>query len=201
MLKIGLTGGLGSGKTAVTKEFSRLGVPIIDTDEISRELTADNGPALPLLKKAFGKSVLNANATLNRELLRSRILEDDMERERLESILHPMIQREVTRRISSTSAPYVLVVIPLLVEVGSYDKLLDRILVVDCDEETQVRRALARGGWPESEIRAMIAKQATRQVRMARADDIIHNEGSWDDMAAQVASLNEKYLRLAGQTL
>lgn len=201
MLKIGLTGGLGSGKTAVTKEFSRLGVPIIDTDEISRELTAANGPALPFLKEAFGDSVLNANGTLNRELLRSRIIEDDMERGRLESILHPMIQREVTRRITDTCAPYVLVVIPLLVEVGNYDKLLDRVLVVDCDSETQVRRALARGGWPESEIRAMIAKQATRQARLARADDIIHNDGGWNEMVVQVASLNEKYIRMAGQTL
>lgn len=201
MLKIGLTGGLGSGKTAVTKEFSRLGVPIIDTDEISRELTAANGPALPFLKEAFGDSVLNANGTLNRELLRSRIIEDDMERGRLESILHPMIQREVTRRITDTCAPYVLVVIPLLVEVGSYDKLLDRVLVVDCDSETQVRRALARGGWPESEIRAMIAKQATRQARLACADDIIHNDGGWNEVVVQVASLNEKYIRMAGQTL
>ncbi|NWG39067.1 MAG: dephospho-CoA kinase [Hydrogenophilaceae bacterium] len=201
MLKIGLTGGLGSGKTAVTQEFSRLGVPAIDTDDISRELTAVNGPALPDIRASFGDSVFNADGTLNRHKLRSKILEDDSARRILESILHPMIQHEVGQRISRLDEAYVLVVIPLLVELGSYDEMLDRVLVVDCSEETQVKRALARGGWTESEIRTMLAKQATRQARLARADDIIHNEGGLDDLSAQVASLNEKYKRMARQVL
>jgi dephospho-CoA kinase len=201
MLKIGLTGGLGSGKTAATQAFSRLGVPAVDTDEISRELTAANGPALPLIRKAFGDSVFNADGTLNRDCLRSKILEDDSARRNLESILHPMILHEVGQRISRLNETYVLVVIPLLVELGSYDEMLDRVLVVDCSEETQVKRALERGGWTESEIRTMLAKQASRQARSARADDIIHNDGSLDDLSVQVASLNEKYKRMAKQAL
>ncbi len=201
MLKIGVTGGLGSGKTAVSQAFSRLDVPVIDTDEISRGLTAADGAALPMLREAFGDSIFNADGSLNRNALRALILNDRPAKSRLESILHPMILHEVTNRLARLNASYVIVVVPLLVESGSYLDMLDRVLVVDCSEETQIQRALARGGWGESEIRAMMARQVSRQVRLKLADDVINNDGGMDALAAQVAALNEKYHALARQSL
>jgi dephospho-CoA kinase len=201
MLKIGVTGGLGSGKTAVSQAFARLGVPVIDTDEISRALTAADGAALPMLRKAFGDSIFNADGTLNRNALRALILNDRAAKSRLESILHPMILHEVAIQLARLNAPYVMIVVPLLVESGNYLDMLDRVLVVDCSEETQIQRALARGGWDESEIRAMMATQASRQARLKLADDVIHNDGGMDALTAQVAALNEKYHALARQSL
>lgn len=201
MLRVGVTGGLGSGKTTVTLAFARLGVPVIDTDEIARGLTAANGVALPMLREAFGNSIFNADGTLNRKRLRALILDDNAAKLRLESILHPLIRQEVVDRIARINAPYVLVVVPLLVESGVYRSILDRVLVVDCGVETQVQRALARGGWEEAEIRTMIAKQASRQARLEQADDVINNDGDEDVLTAGVASLNEKYRALSRQTL
>lgn len=201
MLTVGVTGGIGSGKTTVTQTFASLGVPVIDTDEISRSLTAANGPALPELRKAFGDAAFAADGSLDRRRLRTLILHDTQAKRQLESILHPMIERETIRQLARLSSPYALVVIPLLVETGAYDQMLDRILVVDCGEETQVRRALARGGWEEAEIRAMLAMQAPRQVRLARADDVIDNEGNLHALRAQVALLDQKYRTLATQRL
>lgn len=201
MLKIGVTGGLGSGKTAVSQAFARLGVPVIDTDEISRALTATEGAALPMLREAFGDSIFNADGTLNRNALRALILNDRAAKSRLESILHPMILHEVTNQLARLNAPYVMIVVPLLVESGGYLDMLDRVLVVDCSEETQIQRALARGGWDESEIRAMMAKQVSRQVRLKLADDVINNDGGMDALTAQVAALNEKYRALSRQSL
>lgn len=201
MLKIGVTGGLGSGKTAVSQAFARLGVPVIDTDEISRALTATEGAALPMLREAFGDSIFNADGTLNRNALRALILNDRAAKSRLESVLHPMILHEVTNQLARLNAPYVMIVVPLLVESGGYLDMLDRVLVVDCSEETQIQRALARGGWDESEIRAMMAKQVSRQVRLKLADDVINNDGGMDALTAQVAALNEKYRVLSRQSL
>lgn len=201
MLKIGLTGGLGSGKTTVAQAFSQLGVPVVDTDEISRELTAAAGPALPLLREAFGQDVFNADGSLDRRRLRALILADELAKRKLESILHPMIRHLVVARISHIHAPYVLIVVPLLVETQAYLDLVDRVLVVDCSEEVQVQRALARGGWDEPEIRAMLAKQASRQERLGHADDVIMNDGDLNALIAQVAELNRNYQNLASQRL
>lgn len=201
MLKIGLTGGLGSGKTAVSQAFARLGVPVIDTDEISRALTAVEGAALPMLRESFGDSVFSADGSLNRYALRNLILNDSVAKSRLESILHPMILQEVTNQLARVNDSFVMIVVPLLVETGAYDNIIDRVLVVDCDEVTQVQRALARGGWEESEIRAMMARQASRQVRLKQADDVINNDDGIDALTAQVDALNEKYRELARQSL
>lgn len=201
MLRIGVTGGLGSGKSTVSRIFASLGAPVIDTDEISRALTAAGGAALPALRQAFGDSVFNADASLNRRALRTLILNDPSAKSRLESVLHPMILQEVIRQLGQLEAAYVLIVVPLLVETGAYDSILERVLVVDCSEDTQVRRALARGGWDETEIRAMMATQAGRQTRLERADDVIANEGGIDALTSQVAALNEKYHSLARQAL
>jgi dephospho-CoA kinase len=196
MLKIGVTGGLGAGKTTVSCAFARLGVPVIDTDEISRELTASNGSAIPAIRKYFGEAVF-AGGRLDRAALRARILADDDAKQQLESILHPMIRAEVERRLGHINAPYVLIIIPLLVETRAYDNALDRILVVDCSEETQLQRALARGGWEEAEIRNMMARQASRQKRLDRADDIIDTDCDLAELSGQVAALDQKYRSLS----
>jgi dephospho-CoA kinase len=201
MLRIGVTGGIGSGKTTVAQAFASRGVPVIDTDQISRSLTSAHGLALPELRKAFGDSVFGANGSLDRKRLRSLILNDSKAKRQLESILHPIIQRETFRQLERLSSPYALVVIPLLVETGVYDKMLDRVLVVDCSEEIQVQRALARGGWEEAEIRATLAAQAPRQARLEKADDVINNDGNLDALSAQVALLDEKYRALTDQRL
>lgn len=201
MLKIGLTGGLGAGKSTVSRMFAELGAPVIDTDEISRELTAAGGAAMPAVCAAFGEAVLRADGGLDRAAMRARILADAAAKERLEGILHPLIRAEVERRLASADAPYVLVVVPLLVETAAYDALLDRVLVVDCSEKTQLDRALARGGWSEHEIRAMMANQAGRSARLARADDVIDSECSLAELAARVAELDRKYRALAAKPL
>jgi dephospho-CoA kinase len=201
MLRVGVTGGLGAGKTTVSNAFARLGARIIDTDEISRELTADKGAAIPAIRESFGKTLFNPGGSLDRAALRAQILADDTARQRLESILHPMIRSEVGHRLGEIEAGYVLIVIPLLVETGAYDDLLNRVLVVDCSEETQMQRASARGGWNESEIRKMMSKQASRNARLARADDVIDTDCSLASMDSQVRELDQKYQLLSGQTL
>lgn len=201
MLKIGMTGGLGAGKSTVSRMFVGLGVPVIDTDEISRALTTSEGKALPAIRQGFGEGVFNVDASLNRAAMRTLVLDDESARRRLEGILHPLIRTEVERRLADVQAPYVLIVVPLLVETGAYDDLLDRVLVVDCSEETQVRRALARGGWAESEIRGMMAKQANRQQRLSRADDILDSECDLAELSSRVGNLDQKYRSLSVRML
>lgn len=201
MLRIGVTGGLGAGKTTTSQMFARLGAPVIDTDEISHELTTGGGPALPAIRESFGNGVFLADGSLNRAALRSRIISDDAARRSLECILHPLIRAEAGRRLAAVRAPYALVVVPLLVETGAYDDCLDRVLVVDCDEETQFQRALARGGWPAEEIHAMLSKQASRSERLARADDILNTDCDRGILIDQVASLDQKYRALSAQML
>lgn len=201
MLKVGVTGGLGAGKTTVSEAFARLGAPVIDTDEISHKLTATDGAAIPAIREAFGDAVFNSDASLNRAALRERILADDAAKRRLEGILHPLIRAEAGQQLAVADAPYVLVVVPLLVETGAYYDLLDRILVVDCDENTQLQRALSRGGWKEAEIRAMLARQASRKDRLARADDVIDTDCDLTELNRQVAGLDQKYRQICTQTL
>lgn len=201
MLKIGVTGGLGAGKSTVSRMFAKLGVPVVDTDEISRELTASGGAAISAIRDGFGDSVFNLDGNLNRAALRAQILEDDGARRRLERILHPLIRAQVEKRLAVVEAPYVLVVIPLLVETGAYDNLLDRVLVVDCDESTQLQRSLARGGWSETEIRAMMARQASRKGRLARADDVLDTDCDLVELDSRVSALDKKYRLLSVQML
>lgn len=201
MLKIGVTGGLGAGKTTVARLFAQHGVPVVDADEISHALTAQNGAAISAIREAFGGAVFQPGGGLDRDALRARILADDSARRQLETILHPLIRRGIERGLAQARAPYALAVVPLLVETGAYDSVLDRVLVVDCNEETQVQRALARGGWGETEIRAMLARQAGREARLSRADDVIDAGGELDALSGQVAALHEKYLKLASERL
>ncbi|MFN3594221.1 MAG: dephospho-CoA kinase [Thiobacillaceae bacterium] len=195
---VALTGGLAAGKSAVAEVFARLGAAVIDTDAIARELTGPQGAALPALKAAFGPGCLNAEGALDRAAMRARVFQDAQARRRLEAILHPMIRERVRERLAAVQAPYAVVVVPLLAEAwADYRPLLDRVLLVDCDEAAQVRRVMARDGIDADLARRMLAAQATRQQRLALADDVIDNRGDLAALARQVEALHDRYLKLA----
>lgn len=200
MLRIGLTGGIGSGKTSVSDVFSELGVPVIDTDVVARQLTARDGAALPEIHAAWGESVMRPDGELDRDALRRRVFANPDERRRLEAILHPLIRRQVVAELATLDVPYVVVVIPLLVETGSYRELLDRVLVVDCPESLQVERVRARSGLSAEEVAAIISAQADRSSRIAAADDVIANDADSRSLRDQVLSLDAKYREIAGRT-
>lgn len=200
MLKIGLTGGIGSGKTSVSDIFAGLGVPVIDTDVVARQLTARGGAALAGIRAAWGGEVLRPDGELDRDALRRRIFADPAERRQLESILHPLIRRQVVAALAELDAPYVVVVIPLLVETGGYRELLDRVLVVDCPESLQLERVGARSGLRAEEVSAIIAAQTDRASRIAAADDVIANDADKRSLRDQVLSLDAKYREIAGRT-
>lgn len=199
MFIVGLTGGIGSGKSTVADRFAHLGVPVIDTDAIARELTAPGGAALAPIHAAFGDAVMRADGTLDRAALRRLVFADSSARLQLEAILHPRIRQAVEATTSTLHAPYVLVVIPLLVETGSYRDLLNRVLVVDCPETMQIERVMARSGLTHDEVAAVMAAQAGRAERLAAADDVIVNAGSPEALATEVEALNGRYRALAGK--
>jgi dephospho-CoA kinase len=199
MFKVGLTGGIGSGKSTVADCFASHGVPVIDTDVIARELTAPGGAALEQIRAAFGDTVLRADGTLDRAALRRRVFADSAPRRQLEAILHPRIRQAVEQRLATLSAPYALIVIPLLVETGGYQDLLDRVLVVDCPEDVQIARVMARSGLTHDAVRAILAAQAGRAERLAAADDVIVNTGSPEALHAEVAALHHRYQALAAK--
>lgn len=198
MLKLGLTGGIGSGKSSAARMFSERGVPVIDTDVIAHQLTAAGGAALPAIRAAFGAEVLQADGALERSAMRRRVFSDEAERRKLEAILHPLIRQSVEQQLARLSSPYVLVVIPLLVESGDYRVLLDRILVVDSAEARQVERVRERSGLSLDDTRAIIAAQASREQRLAAADEVLDNNGSLADLCDQVDRLHQKYLAISG---
>lgn len=197
MFTVGLTGGIGSGKTTVADLFSALGVPVIDTDVIARQLTAPGGEALDDIRIAFGAALLQADGGLDRAAMRHLVFSDVAARSRLEAILHPRIRDAVQRALAALEAPYALVVIPLLIETGAYRDVLDCVLVVDCPEALQIARVMARSGLAREEVEAILAAQATRAQRLAAADDVIDNTRSPDDLRAAVAALHTRYLALA----
>lgn len=202
---VALTGGLAAGKSTVAEHFARLGAAVIDTDAIARELTSPQGAALSAIVAAFGPDCLDAAGALNRAAMRFRVFQDAKARRQLEAILHPMIRERVRERLAAVQAPYAVVVVPLLVEAWvDYRSLVDRVLVVDCEEAAQVRRVMARDGIDTDLARRMLAAQATRQQRLALADDVIDNRGDLDVLARQVEALHARYLKLAaarGNTL
>ena len=196
MLIIGLTGGIGTGKSTVTKRFIGLGVPVIDADEIAHDLVKPRQPALQEIVREFGTEFLTPEGGLNRSLLRRVVFNDPERRKALESILHPLIRKEMLRRAGLISAPYCIFCIPLLTETHQAD-MVDRVLVIDSPEKLQYERITKRDGLPQTEIKAILAAQARREDRLALADDVIINEGSLDDIYRQVDGLHEKYLKLA----
>lgn len=199
MLRIGLTGGIGSGKSTVAELFARLGVPVIDTDAIAHALARPDTEAGREILAAFGREILDASGGIDRRRLAARVFADPAERKRLEAILHPRIRAETARRLRELAAPYVVVVVPLLIEAGFTD-LVDRILVVDCDEQTAIRRAAARSQRSEEEIRAIARAQLGRAERLAHAHDVIVNDAGLDHLAREVEKLHRRYLALAARS-
>jgi dephospho-CoA kinase len=192
---VGLTGGVGSGKSTVADFFVELGAALVDTDAIAHELTGPKGAAIPALIAAFGPAVLNAAGALDRARMRQRVFADAKAREILEGILHPMIRELSAQRTQSANAPYVILAVPLLVESVSYRERCDRILVVDCPETQQIERVMARNGLSVDEVKAIMAAQATRAQRLAVADDVVSNETDLASLKIQVLSLHQKYLQ------
>jgi dephospho-CoA kinase len=197
---VGLTGGIGSGKSAVAALFARLGVGVVDTDEIAHELTRPGGEAIAPIRAAFGDQAIARDGALDRTAMRKLAFGNARERNRLEAILHPMIRAESSRRLERATGPYAILVIPLLVESGVDRSRSPRVLVVDCPEASQLERVMRRSGLPEAEVRAILATQATRAQRLAAADDVIDNAGAPQALEGQVAHLHEKYLTLARES-
>lgn len=191
---VGLTGGIGCGKTAATDAFAALGAGVVDTDVISRELTAAGGAAMPKIVAEFGPEFSLADGGLDRARMRTLVFSDASAKKRLEAILHPLIRDESRKRIAEATAPYVLLVVPLLLETGSYADLLDRILVVDCEEETQIARVMTRSGLTAEEVRNIMNAQIARAGRLARADDVLVNDADINHLRGEVARLHDKYL-------
>jgi dephospho-CoA kinase len=198
-LRIGLTGGIASGKSLVADLFAARGVPVIDTDAIAREIVEPGQPALAEIAREFGADVIGADGRLDRRRLRELVFRDDARRRALEGILHPRIRRIAGERSRAAGGPYHLVVVPLLAESPMRSEM-DRILVVDCSEKTQLERLLRRDAESETQARRMIAAQASRDERLAIADDVIDNDGSLEETERQVEHLHRKYLALAKGT-
>jgi dephospho-CoA kinase len=195
-LRIGLTGGIASGKTTVAQRFMELGVPIIDADAAARAVVAPGKPGLAAVSARFGPRVVAENGELDRGALRDLIFKDPVSRRDLEAILHPLIRADMEQNARQAVGPYVVMAIPLLVEGGSRDRV-DRILVVDVDEAVQLQRVMARDGSTEEQARAILASQASRSARLAAADDVLLNTGTVADLRQAVDQLHERYLRVA----
>ena len=197
---VGLTGGIGSGKTAVAHLFARRGIAVIDSDEIAHELTRTGGAAIEPIRAAFGSAFIGADGALDRAAMRRLAFGDVRARQKLEAILHPLIGGESARRSERAASAYVILVVPLLVEGGADRSRYSRVLVVDCTEAQQVERVKRRSGLSDAEVRNILSAQATREQRLARADDVIDNSGALDTLERQVALLHEKYLKLAEES-
>ncbi len=197
---IGLTGGIGSGKSSAAKVFRELGAGVVDTDEIAHELTGPGGAAIPGIRGQFGADYIAADGSLDRARMRRLVFGDPASKTKLEAILHPLIREQSKARIAAARQPYLLVVVPLLLETGAYRELINRVLVVDCSEEQQIARTMQRSRLTADEVRAIMATQLPRRERLARADDVLRND---DDMAAmrrQAEALHDKYLALSRQS-
>ena len=192
---VGLTGGIGSGKSAAASEFERLGAVLVDTDAIAHELTRPGGQAISEVERIFGPDVIGPSGAMDRNKMRERVFADPVARKALEALLHPLIREESRARIAAARGPYVIHVVPRLIESADYRSRVDRILVIDSPEELQVERVRARSGLSADEVRAIVASQATRAARLAAADDVIENRGTIDALRKQVAAFHEKYLQ------
>jgi dephospho-CoA kinase len=195
-LRIGLTGGIASGKSAVAQHFAELGVPVIDADESARIVVAPGSPGLAQVIGKFGENLLTAEGALDRRLLRNLIFSDPGRRRELEAILHPLIRADMERRASAASGPYLVMSIPLLIESGGRERV-DRILVVDVDEEIQLKRLVERDGGTLEQARAILSAQASRASRLKAADDVVPNEGTLSALRDAVDQLHQRYLDLA----
>lgn len=191
---VGMTGGIGSGKTSVANAFAARGASIIDTDAIAHQLTAPGGKAIPAIEETFGKLALTPQGSLDRAQMRERIFSDSGQKIKLESILHPMIRDEVARQATLASGVYVMIVVPLLVE-NTYWKFA-RVLVIDCDENQQLVRVMKRDGLAENLIRSILAQQATRAQRLAIASDVLYNQTAFETLIPEIDRLHKLYCQL-----
>lgn len=191
---VGLTGGIGCGKTSVSRLFAGLGAGVVDTDEISHALTAAGGAAMGLIESTFGADFIQADGALDRAAMRALVFADGAAKAHLEAILHPMIHARARIAVEQSTAPYTILVVPLLLETGSYRDVINRVLVVDCDECLQIARSMQRSGLTEAQVRAIMASQLSRSARRAGAHDVLMNDGSRDDLLEQVYLLHQTYL-------
>jgi len=199
---VGLTGGIGSGKSAAAAFFAGFGAAVIDTDVVAHELTAPGGPAMAAIRDTFGAAVIAESGALDRAAMRNLVFNDAVAKGRLESILHPLIRAESQLRCDralAQGAPYAVLVVPLLVESGTYRNRMSRVVVVDCDEGKQIARVVARNRMSREEVQRIMAAQATRAERLAVADDSLNNDADISGLKLQVAALHRKYLILAAK--
>lgn len=196
---VGLTGGIGSGKSTVASLFVAEGIALVDTDAIAHQLTGPAGAAMPALIETFGSGIADDRGALDRHAMRRRVFADPSVKARLEGILHPMIRQLAAERCREAESPYVLLAVPLLVESGNYRERCDRILVVDCPESRQIERVVARNGMTVPEVELIMAAQASRQQRLAAADDVVINDADQTKLYGQVAALHMKYLSLSAE--
>jgi dephospho-CoA kinase len=199
MFSIGLTGGIGSGKSTVADMFAARGVPLVDTDLIAHQVTAPGGVAMPLIASEFGDAFVARNGALDRAKMRELVFTDDTAKARLEAIVHPLIRAETERQRIAAGGPYHIVVVPLLVESGNWSNRVSRVLVVDCAVETQIARVIKRNGFTREQVLSIIAKQASREARLAAANDVVTNDetSTLDALASNVDALHAQYLQLA----
>ena len=195
-LLIALTGGIASGKSVVAEDFAKLGVPVLDTDQIARDVVEPGTPALEAIVREFGADILDASGRMDRNRMRERVFADPAQRKRLEAITHPAIREELARRAAEAGGAYQIHVIPLLIETGRAD-YYERVLVVDCPPEDQIRRLMERDASSEEQARRILAAQATREQRLEAADDVIVNTGTLEDLQRFVQMLHENYVVLA----
>jgi dephospho-CoA kinase len=194
---VGLTGGIGSGKTMVADMFAARGAAIIDTDHIARQLTAPGGIAIPAIRAQFGEAFLMADGAMNRVKMRETVFADPVAKKQLEFILHPLIRSETDRAAAQARGVYLMFVVPLLVESGTWKQRTSRVLVVDSREQLQVERVMSRSGLTEVQVRAIMATQASRETRLAAADDVIVNDGEAVALVPQIERLHALYSSLA----
>lgn len=198
MFVVGLTGGIGSGKSTVADLFAARGVPLVDTDLIAHRITAPRGLAMPQIAAEFGEAFVAPDGSLDRAQMRALVFSDEGARKRLEAITHPLIRAETEREQHEAQGPYVIIVVPLLVESGSWKNRVNRVLTVDCSIETQIARVMNRNGFSREQVLAIIARQATREARLAAADDVIDNDNApLELLETQVEAQHRVYLSLA----
>lgn len=196
---IGLTGGIGCGKSSAAEIFRSFGAGVVDTDDISHALTRPAGAAITLIRAQFGDEYVDESGAMDRAKMRRLIFADPQSKKKLESILHPLIGQKARALIEHATEPYLLLVVPLLFETGAYHDIVRRVLVVDCTEDQQVSRTMQRSSLSEQAVRAIMANQISRAERIARADDVLHNDGDSSDLQGQILQLHNRYLALSRQ--
>jgi len=196
MLIVGLTGGIGSGKSTVATLFKKLGITVIDADEIAREVVTPNSPLLTKIVEHFGKEIVDKNGHLQRRILRERIFQDTTARQWLEQLLHPAIYARLEELTQEVKSAYCIVIIPLLLETAKND-FVQRILVIDLSGELQISRTQARDHCSANQVRAIMQTQVNREQRLTAADDVIYNDGDLEKLTQQVAALHKHYIELA----